>query len=83
MAALKSKNTTQMIIEVNLFNNFIRNRFFLTDSTVGDPESSTFVAIWRATHAQPSWSAYLHSSSFNLTGIHNVLICFAFDVIIL
>ena len=52
--ALKSKNTTQMLIEVNLL---------IRDRNVRDPaatDSGTFAVSWSATYAQPSWSAYLH-----------------------
>ena len=82
MAALKSENTTQKIIEVNFFYSRPKLSVLLTASTVHvDPESGTFAASWRATHAQPSWSAYLCISP-HLTW-HEFTICFVFGVIII
>ena len=65
MAALKSKNTTQMIFEINLFirdQNYLFHLLLQWYMTQPPLTSGTFAANWRAIHAQPSQSAYLHSS---------------------
>ena len=65
MAALKSKNTTQMIFKINLFirdQNYLFHLLLQWYMTQPPLTSGTFAANWRATHAQPSQSAYLHSS---------------------